>query len=318
MVHITTILHLWFPVDRERVAAGPTVGEDHLCAECAQTTLAANPVLNPRAEPLPTVGVQPVMLYPRDVRAFQLWIAKYHPRLKWNPPPNRSFEKVAAGGRLPRIRKRFTAAIARFCGRETNLFLSLLSAAIFLVHPPHANAADAIINWQGDAGYRARITMSCDDTYAAVLAKGDLSFNGPLTNQGITQLAVSFFSPSSLQPVFSAQDISNSIVTYRFLAINLDTTSATLSGALDVGKDSFAEGEPGSSAGQFYLTDYSAPSLIDSSTGQPVDSGGQFIVSIVPEPSALRLCPAALVVIIRSRRLRARFKIPWGPLLEQK
>ena len=61
MVHITTILHVWLPVDRERVVAGPTVGEDHLCTACAQTSLAADPLLNPRTDPLPAVAAQPVM-----------------------------------------------------------------------------------------------------------------------------------------------------------------------------------------------------------------------------------------------------------------
>jgi hypothetical protein len=64
MVHITTILHVWFPVDRERVVAGPTASEDRLCTECAQTSLAANPLLNPRTDPLPAVGAQPVMSKP--------------------------------------------------------------------------------------------------------------------------------------------------------------------------------------------------------------------------------------------------------------
>jgi len=114
MVHITTILHVWFPVDRERVVAGPTMGEDHLCTACAQTSLAANPLLNPRRDPMPAVGAQPVMLFPRDVRAFQEWLAKYHPWLKWTPPPNKPAERMAAGGRLWRIRERLAAAIAHF------------------------------------------------------------------------------------------------------------------------------------------------------------------------------------------------------------
>lgn len=114
MVHISTILHAWFPVGRDRVVAGPTVGEDHLCTGCAQTSLAANPLLKPSTEPLPAVGAPPVMLFPRDVRAFQEWLAKYHPRLKWTPPPNKPVERMAAGGRLRRIRKGLAAAIAHF------------------------------------------------------------------------------------------------------------------------------------------------------------------------------------------------------------
>ncbi len=114
MVHITTILHVWFPVDRQRVVAGPTLGEDHLCTACAQTSLAANPLLNPRTDQLPAVVAQPVMLFPRDVRAFKEWLAKYHPRLTWTPPPNQPVERLAPGG-LWRIRKRLVAAIAHFC-----------------------------------------------------------------------------------------------------------------------------------------------------------------------------------------------------------
>ncbi len=63
-VHITTIMHVWFPVDRQRVVGGPTMGEDHLCPGCAQTNLAANPLLNPRTEPLPALGAEPVMSKP--------------------------------------------------------------------------------------------------------------------------------------------------------------------------------------------------------------------------------------------------------------
>ena len=114
MVHITTVLHVWLPVDRERVVAGPTVGEDHLCKGCAQTSLAADPLLSPRTDPLPAVGAPPVMLFPRNVRAFQEWLAKYHPRLKWTPPPNKPVERMAAGGRLWPICKRLAATIAHF------------------------------------------------------------------------------------------------------------------------------------------------------------------------------------------------------------
>src|SRR5882724_6277548 len=120
----------------------------------------------------------------------------------------------------------------------------ILLVGISLVHRSPANAADAIINWLGDGGYRARITMSYDDAFATVLARGTLSFGGPPTNQGITQLSVSFFKPSSLPPVFSTQDVSNSIVTYRFLTFAFDTAARTLSGEMDVGRDSFAEGDP--------------------------------------------------------------------------
>lgn len=114
MVHITTILHAWFPVDQKRVVAGPTVGEDHLCTGCAQTSLAASPLLNPRRDSLPAVGPRPVMLFPRDVELSRRVLAKYHPRLKWTPPPNKPAARMAAGGRLWRVRKRLAAAIAHF------------------------------------------------------------------------------------------------------------------------------------------------------------------------------------------------------------
>ncbi len=61
MVHITTILHAWIPVDQKHVVAGPTAGEDHLCTECAQTSLASDPHLRPRTDPLPAVRTRPVM-----------------------------------------------------------------------------------------------------------------------------------------------------------------------------------------------------------------------------------------------------------------
>jgi hypothetical protein len=98
----------------------------------------------------------------------------------------------------------------------------------------------------------------------------------PATNQGITELSVVFFRPNQTLLFFN-RSISNSVVLYGFLSIGFDTTSETLVGHLNVGKDSFAEGEPGSSAGQFYLS--SPPTqLIDSFTGQPVDSGNGVVV----------------------------------------
>ena len=82
MVHITTILHAWFPVDRDRVVAGPTVGEDHLCTGCAQTSLAANPLLNPRTDPLPAVGAQPVMSKPL-LRLLDRMDRRHRARFAW-------------------------------------------------------------------------------------------------------------------------------------------------------------------------------------------------------------------------------------------
>ena len=84
MVHITTILHVWFPVDRECVVAGPTVGEDHLCTGCAETSLAANPVLKPRTDSLPAVGAQPVMSKPLR-RLLDRMDRHHRARLAWRP-----------------------------------------------------------------------------------------------------------------------------------------------------------------------------------------------------------------------------------------
>ena len=82
MVHITTILHVWLPVDPERVVAGPTVGEDHLCTACAQTSLAANPLLNPRTDPLPAVDAQPVVAKPL-LRLLDRMDRHHHARSAW-------------------------------------------------------------------------------------------------------------------------------------------------------------------------------------------------------------------------------------------
>lgn len=182
--------------------------------------------------------------------------------------------------------------------------LMTLVSSCLLICRSNAELREAIITWKGDAGYRARITMDYDDAFASVGAWGGGAFGGTATNQGIAQLSVAFFNPS-LQPVFSTNDISNGNVTYRFLNISFDTTTRSVFGFLDVGKDSFAEGEPGSSAGQYYLTGVSLPTLHDSSLGQAVDSGGQFVVTIVPEPSCASLGVTAMILVTLIFRLKA-------------
>jgi len=173
----------------------------------------------------------------------------------------------------------------------------------FLLHEANASPKDALITWIGNAGYRASILMTYDDSFPTVGAwGGGAPISGTPTNQGISQLSASFYTPSSLTPVFSVNDISNSIINYKFLTLSFNTTTATLSGSFDVGKDSFAEGEPGSSAGQYYLLGPS-PSLIDSFLAQQVDSGGHFTVTIVPEPSAWSLVLAGAVATFARARL---------------
>ena len=181
----------------------------------------------------------------------------------------------------------------------------LLSGVLFVLQT-NADAGTAIINWTGNAGYRAEMTMTFDDAFATVLARGDLSFSGPPTNQGITQLAINFYTPSSSLPIFSVNDVSNNVVTYRFLTIGLDIGAHSLFGNLDVGKDTFAEGGPGTSAHEFYLVNAGSPRLFDT-LGGPGDSRGVFVVTIVPEPSTWTFCLAALVFgIASSRRTRPK------------
>jgi len=130
-------------------------------------------------------------------------------------------------------------------------------------------------SWIGDGGYSAAIIMRYDDAFPFVSALGGGPFGGTATNQGIKELSVLFRGPARTL-LFYPRCISNSVVTYRFLKIGFNTTSERLVGNLDVGKDSFAEGEPGSPVGQFYLlsSPASRPKLMDPSTGQPVDTGG--------------------------------------------
>src|SRR4029077_5923998 len=101
------------------------------------------------------------------------------------------------------------------------LWLALVTLC-FLARKSHADVKEAIITWTGNAGYRARITMSYDAAFGSVAAWGGGPFGGTPTNQGISQLSVAFFSPS-LQPLFATNDISNSVSTYRFLNISFDT-----------------------------------------------------------------------------------------------
>jgi len=162
---------------------------------------------------------------------------------------------------------------------------------------------DAIITWSGDAGYSAQINMSYDDSFAIVGAwgGGPPFLGGTPTNQGISQLSVAFLAPS-LQPLFATNDIYNGTINYKFLSLSFDTVANTLFGSLDVGKDSFAEEEPGSSEGQFFLTGVSFPTLHDSFLVQVVDSGGEFTVTVVPEPSTWSMSAAAVVAFVTFRR----------------
>lgn len=92
MVHITTILHVWLPVDRERVVAGPTMGEDHLCTGCAQASLAGNPFLNPRPCPLPTIGTRPMVAKPL-LRLLDRMDRQHRARLAWRPALKRVWRR---------------------------------------------------------------------------------------------------------------------------------------------------------------------------------------------------------------------------------
>jgi hypothetical protein len=157
---------------------------------------------------------------------------------------------------------------------KTKLLL-VLSIGIWLpTLGVRADVGNALITWTGNAGYHVEINLSYDNTFALVHASGSPPYSPIVgTNQGVVNLSVQFFDPSS-HPLFSVVDVTNSVVLYRFLDITLNTVSGTLQGSLDVGKDSFAEGEPVSGVGQYYL---SGTSLIDAGyIRQPVriDSGG--------------------------------------------
>ena len=179
-------------------------------------------------------------------------------------------------------------------------------AVILFMSRANADAQGAIIDWQGNGGYSARITMSYDASLPLVFADGGYPFSTP-TNYGISSLSVQFFPPfsppSSSTPLYSTQNVSNSIVTYKFLLLYFDTVSRNLTGALDVGRDSFAEGDPGSSLGQYHLLGLvSSPTLMNSFTATPVDSGGTFTVTVVPEPSSIALAGLGAALLFRRRK----------------
>jgi hypothetical protein len=188
---------------------------------------------------------------------------------------------------------------------KPNTFLVVVLTGILFMSQSDAEAQGAIIDWQGDEGYRARITMTYDASLPLVFARGGYPLSSP-TNHGITLLSVQFFPPSSSTPLYTTQNISNSVVTYKFLMLYLDTVSRNLTGSLDVGRDSFAENDPGSSLGQYHLNGpVSAPFLINSYTPfPPVDSGGQFTTTIVPEPSTWALGAIGFAMLTSARRLR--------------
>ncbi len=170
----------------------------------------------------------------------------------------------------------------------------------------HANAQGAIITWTGNSGYRTVISMTYNSLMPSVFASGALVYQGP-TNQGITSLVVSFYSPSSpLHPLYSITDVSNSVALYGFLNISFNTTNSSLYGLIDVGKDTFGEGLPGSSAGEYYLHDTTtSPTLVDAYSGLQLDTGGSFNVTIVPEPAPCELVGVAGLLFF-AFRLRGR------------
>ena len=77
---------------RERVVAGPTVGEDHFCMGCAQTSLAANPLLNPRRDSLPAVAAQPVISKPL-LRLLDRMDRRHRARFDWRPALKRIWRR---------------------------------------------------------------------------------------------------------------------------------------------------------------------------------------------------------------------------------
>ena len=184
--------------------------------------------------------------------------------------------------------------------------ISLALLSLCFLHHGRAAVQNALITWTGNAGYHASILMTYDDSFPTVGAwGGGAPISSTPTNQGIFQLSASFFTPSSQVPVFSVNDVSNSIINYKFLTLSFSTASTTLFGHFDVGKDSFAEGESGSSAGQYYLTLLGpSPTLIDPAIGAELDYGGHFLVTIVPEPSAWTLALVCPTVTILARRRR--------------
>jgi hypothetical protein len=110
VVHISAVLH-----------AGPTPHADHLCTECAQISLATNPLLSPRNDHLPTVGAPPVMLLPSGALADR--IAKYQARFEARTSPNRTLDRItrAAVRLVFQIRRRWRAPRRRSAYRRANV-----------------------------------------------------------------------------------------------------------------------------------------------------------------------------------------------------
>jgi hypothetical protein len=186
---------------------------------------------------------------------------------------------------------------------KTKIVLAVLFAGILAGRQSNAAQQSVNINWLGNGGSRVLMSMSYDDAFPIVSALGDHYNGGTATNVGISQLSLHFLVvPSALHPAYSVQDISNNVVMYRFLRFTFDTVSLTLSGQLDVGKDTFGEGLPGSSTGEYYLSGpVSSPSLVDPNTGQTLDSGGAFTITPVPEPSTWALVAAGLALMFLFR-----------------
>src|SRR5690349_9939522 len=108
---------------------------------------------------------------------------------------------------------------------------TLTFAAMLLLQQASATTKNAQITWTGNAGYHASVLMTYDDSFATVGAWGGRApIIGTPTDQGISQLAASFSTPSSLTPVFSISDISSSVITYKFLRLSFNAATTSLFG----------------------------------------------------------------------------------------
>ncbi len=73
---------------------------------------------------------------------------------------------------------------------KTTTILIFVVTSVLFVSRADTGAQSAIINWQGNGGYRATISMNYDASFALVSAQGGGPFGGLPTNQPRNQFVI--------------------------------------------------------------------------------------------------------------------------------
>jgi hypothetical protein len=171
----------------------------------------------------------------------------------------------------------------------------------------HAAVTTGYINWTGDAGYTAEIKFRFDESVPIISAVTDFSKTTRLENSGLIDLWTTIrdqqgnlvtFDLNEQSAIYTAQMVQDGHLMgfYSYFKFFFDTQNLSIpSGqSIDVGPFS-----------HYWIWGTSAGYQIQSDTPDgniTVDSGSNFQITIVPEPSGLVLSISALGVMLTRRK----------------